>query len=233
MQIVGLPKPTYIGGKLMTRLNSNVRLHNENFIGVDVHALAIDMFYPTLGGELTHLGRVYDHKIEHKTEECINTPECRKEKGLDQPVWQLNPRADFEVTDSVFANMKVYGVMSTFLSVTLNAFRGRGSLIIPTTGVMQVKASSSTPVTMSMVCDNSLNLWTFVLVGAECSMNSLDIGWLELDRTTDRLQEEVLATLKANSTGGILQSYRPKGKEKNIGLEKLLKKLVARGRAEQ
>ena len=99
--------------------------------------------------------------------------------------------------------------------------------MIPTTGVMQVKASSSTPITMSMICDNSLNIFTRVMVGVECSMNSIDIGWLELDGTSDKLQEEVLSTLKANSTGGILDSYRPKAVEKKRGIDNLFKKLTS------
>lgn len=227
LQIVGLPIPSYVGGEVMTRMTSRVRLHNDNFIGINVHSLAIDMFYPTWGGELTHIGRVYDHKIQHKTEECMNAPQCRKEKGLDKPVWELHPRADFHITDNVFASMKFSGVLYTLSSITYNLIKGGGSLVIPTTGVMQVKASSSTPITMSMICDNSLNIFTRVMVGVECSMNSLDIGWLELDGTTDKLQEEVLSTLKANSTGGILDSYRPKETEKKGGLDKFLKRLTA------
>ena len=227
LQIVGLPMPSYVDGEIMTKLTSRVRLHNDNFIGIDVHALAIDMFYPTLGGELTYLGRVYDHKVQHKTEKCLSEPQCRKDNGLDKPVWELQPRADFQVTDQVFASMRFSGVMYTIFSITFNLIRGGGSLVIPTTGVMQVKASSSTPITMSMICDNSLNIFTRVMVGVECSMNSIDIGWLELDGTSDKLQEEVLITLKANSTGGILDSYRPKGVEKKGGFDKLFKKLTS------
>jgi hypothetical protein len=226
LQIVGLPIPSIIDGEIMTKLTSRVRLHNDNFIGIDVHSLSIDMFYPTWGGELTYIGRVYDHKKQHKTPECMRTPSCRKEKGLDKPVWELAPRSDFQITDHVFASMKFSGVLYTLFHIAINAVKGRGSLVIPTTGVMQVKASSSTPITMSMVCDNSLNLFTRVMVGVECSMNSLDIGWLELEGTSNKLQEEVLSTLKANSTGGILDSYRPKAPvEKKGALEKLLKKL--------
>ena len=157
----------------------------------------------------------------------MSRPQCRKENGLDKPVWELPPRGDFEITDQVFANMKLSGVAYTIFSITLNLIKGGGSLVIPTTGVMQVKASSSTPITMSMICDNSLNIFTRVMVGVECSMNSIDIGWLELDGTSDKLQEEVLSTLKANSTGGILDSYRPKGAEKKGKFDNIFKKLAA------
>jgi hypothetical protein len=224
LQIIKIPVPSIIGGEVMTRLSAKVRLHNDNFIGIDVHSLAVDMFYPDWSGELTHIGRVYDRKIQHSTQECLSDSACRKDKGLDLPVWALQPRADFQITDNVFALMKPSGLLKTIASIVWNSIKGRGSLVIPTTGVMQVKASSSTPVTMSMICDNSLNLWTLVMVGVECSLNSLDIGWLGIDGTIDKLQLEVLSTLQANATGGVLESHRPRGiGKKNANFEKALK----------
>ena len=224
MQIIRLPMPSFIDGTFMTQLHANIRLHNDNFIAIDVHSLAFDLFYPTFGGELAHIGRVYDGNKQHRTEKCVHDKECRKEKGLDKPIWALQPRADFETIDNVFATMKLWGLIRTFFSVIWNLIQSGGHLVIPTTGVMQVKASSSTPVTMSMICDNSLNVWTLVLVGVECTLNSLDVGWLELDGTIDKLQVEVLSTLIPNATGGVLESHRPRT-DTEKGIEKVWKQL--------
>lgn len=227
MQIVGLPVPYYIDGEFMAQLQAKVSMHNDNFIGIDVHSLAFDLFYPsTFGGELTHIGRVHDGNKQHKSEECVQDKVCRKEKGLDEPVWALPARAEFETTDHVFTTVKLWGLIRTFLLLVWNLIRGGGKLVIPTTGVMQVKASSSTPVTMSMICDNSLDVWTLVLVGVECTLNSIDVGWLELDGTIDKLQEEVLATLIPNATGGVLESHKPRA-DIEKGMDKIWKKLNA------
>jgi len=223
LQIIKLPIPSYIDGQIMTQLTSKVRLHNDNFIAIDVHSLAFDLFYPTFGGELVHIGRVYDHKKKMKTEKCLADTQCRKDNKLDEAVWALQARSDFETTDDVFATMNMSGLFTTVASVVYNLIKSGGHLVIPTTGVMQVKASSSTPVTMSMICDNSLDIWTLVMVGVECSLNSIDIGWLEVDGAIDKLQEEVLANLVPNATGGVLESHKPRGVEK--GIEKVMKKL--------
>lgn len=196
----------------MTQLHAKVRLHNDNFIAIDVHTLAFDLFYPSsFGGELTHIGRVFDGKRKHRTEKCVEDKICRKENELDQPFWALQPRSEFETTDNVFATLSLWGLLRTIFSLLWNIFQGGGKLVIPTTGVMQVKASSSTPVTMSMICDNSLNVWTLELVGVECTLNSLDVGWRgTLDGAIDKLQKEVLLTLKPNSTGGVLENHKPR-----------------------
>ncbi|CAB9520808.1 expressed unknown protein [Seminavis robusta] len=225
LQIVKVPVPSVINGEIFTMLTVKVRLHNSNFIAIDVHSLAFDLFYPDYYGALTHIGRVYDHNIQHRNEECLSDDLCRRDKGLDKAVWALQARGDFDVSDKVFASLGARGLLRTLPSLVWNSFQGGGSLVIPTTGVMQVKASSSTPVTMSMICDNSLNLWTLVLVGVECTLNSIDIGWIGLDATADKLQAEVLSTLKANATGGVLEANRPRIEKKKRGLENMVKKL--------
>ena len=231
LKIIKPPMPSFVQGELMTQLHAKVRLHNDNFISIDVHTLAFDLFYPSsFGGELTHIGRVFDGKRKHRTEECLEDKVCRKENELDQPFWALQPRAEFETTDNVFATVSFWGLLRTILSLLWNIIQGGGKLVIPTTGVMQVKASSSSPVTMSMICDNSLNVWTLELVGVECTLNSLDVGWKELDGTIDKLQEEVLLTLKPNSTGGVLENHKPRA-DVDDGVQKVWKSLHSKNAA--
>jgi len=215
--VIKLPMPSWVDGQIMTQLHADVKLHNDNFVAIDVHSLAFDLFYPDLGGELTHIGRVFDGQKKYRTEECLAEMECRILRGLDKPLWALQARSDFGVQDNVFASLSLWGLAKTFLSILSNLIKGGGHLVIPTTGVMQIKASSSTPVTMSMICDNSLNIWTMALVGVDCSLNSLDVGWLEINGSIDKLQEEVLANLKANATGGVLANHKAHaGTEKKI-----------------
>lgn len=223
MQIMRFPTPSYTDGEFMTQIHAKVNMHNANFIGIDVHSLAIDMFYPTWYGELKHIGRVYDHKQQHRKPECLEDVACRKEKGLDEAIWALQPRADFEIKDIVYATVESNGIIKTFFTLVWNLIKSGGHLVIPTTGVMHVKASSTTPITMSMICDNSLNVFTLLMVGMECTLNSVNVGWIELDGAIDKLQNEVLSYLIANITGGVLESHKPRGSE--LGYEKMLKKL--------
>ena len=225
LKILKPPIPSLVQGELMTQLHTKVRLHNDNFIAIDVHTLAFDLFYPSsFAGELTHIGRVFDGKRKHRTEQCVQDKVCRKENELDLPFWALQPRSEFETTDNIFANISFWGLLRTLFSLLWNIIQGGGKLVIPTTGVMQVKASSSTPVTMSMICDNSLNVWTLELVGVECVLNSLDVGWRELDSTIDKLQGDVLLTLKPNATGGVLDNHKPRA-DVDDGIEKVWKSL--------
>lgn len=224
MQILNFPIPSYVDGGLMTQLKSRVRLHNDNYVSIDVIYFAIDMFQVGWNGNLVHLGRVFDHKRPHSSTECIQDKECRKEHELDKAVWAMDPRSDFETIGSVYTTMEPMGLISSLPNIIWNLFKSGGSMVIPTTGVMLIKASSSTPVTMSMICDNSLNIWTLLMVGVECSLNSIDVGWLPLDKTIDKLQVEALSSLKANATGGVLEHHKPRGAKKK-GFDKVLAQL--------
>ena len=213
----------------MTKIHAKVDLHNDNFIGIEVHSMAIDMFYPTWHGELKHIGRVYDHKRRFKNSECLQDTTCRKENKLDEAVWAMQPKADFEIMDTVYATVEAQGMAQTIFSLVWNLIKSGGHLMIPTTGVMQVKASSATPVTMSMICDNSLNVFTLILESVECALNSIDVGWVEMDDAINNLQVDVLSYLKPNENGTIMESHKPRGAAK--GYERVLKKLNLAGLA--
>jgi hypothetical protein len=76
-------------------------------------------------------------------------------------------------------------------SLSWDLFKKWGVVMVPSSGVIHVKANSKVPMTLSILCDNALDTWTLEMQGLSCELASLDIGWIDLPTAVARLRTKV------------------------------------------
>jgi hypothetical protein len=202
------PKFLASNSKMAYQLNSDIQMHNDNFIAIEIYALSFDLFYPDWEQRLHHVGQVTDSRQQDEPDE-----------DFDTPLWVLPPRQNFQTNDDVI--MIPQGGAKVMSSLTWDAISKGGTLQIPLSGVIHVKANGKIPVTMGMICDNLLNVWKLQVQGLSCHIASLQPGWSDLDVVGGRLRqkmENVLwkpcdhhheqSLINDDETCGITEGYR-------------------------
>jgi hypothetical protein len=206
LNVRGLPWLEWgVQGELHTVLPTRVALHNDNFVQIDVHGLTFDMFYMGWDGELRHIGRIQDSFLSGLEPNATLSWRASRRKPLQKVapnIWQIGPRADFVSSINLYVECflsRLYGAVSRLL---WSAWKGGGSIVLPTTGVAYIKANSATPFTVSIICDNLVNTWTLQVQGMECALKQLKPGWSL--SAIDAVRDYALVKLRANETGGVL-----------------------------
>ena len=208
--------PTYYEeAGFRAKLGSKISLINDNHIDIDVYGLSFDLYYPdrwaatrifgdagTVPMEL--LGNVQDiPSLEAKAKEGE-----RRTKRQSQ--WKLKARQPFETRDSVL--MAPIGGLGVTLSIVWDMIRSGLEVHLPSTGAIHIKASGQLPITLNILCDNILNGWTMEMRGMDCDLESLDVGWKDMELALLDLQPKVpMAT-----NGGQSPTYFTKRSQKKF-----------------
>jgi hypothetical protein len=184
---------------------------------------------------------------QSKKQESRDRKQQRRRTVSKQPLWRIQPRANFSITDDLYLapppSPWLYQIVfNTLPSMMLGlCWRGSGggvsgggggffSMIVPTSGVAHIKASSSSssavtatsatagvaaaavvpgiPFTVSIVCDNLVDIWNMQILGYECVLKQLHPGWLDLDEAVESLREHAL-TLRPEDSGGVMPPPSP------------------------
>ena len=173
-------------------VGAKIQLHNANFISAAVYAFTFDMYYPDWDDKLSYVGHITDtrQKETPEAEVAANTT-----NGDNGPIWTLAPRADFEVVDDVMVIPTNAG-SKVFSSLSWDAFRRKGVLQVPLSGVFHIKANGKLPLSMSMVCDNNL-LDTFKMEfkSISCNLDFVGLGWTNLANESARLRSKLVHTV--------------------------------------
>jgi hypothetical protein len=199
LQVVRFPSVKYVNKKLLTQLTTDVSLHNYNFVQLNVHALLFDLFTADWDGNLHHIGVVQDsHTAELPLDQLHR-------HAPSQPIWEIAPRANFTTVDQMYVDITSFSKLLSNLSRLMASWwQGSGSLLLPTTGVAYIKANGQTPITVSLICDNLVNTWRMNIVGLECALFSLNLGWNDMDVAVQKVRDHAQFKLQANATGGVL-----------------------------
>lgn len=233
LQVLDFPALKWIRGELKTLLRTDVSLRNDNYVQIDVHALSFDVFYSDWSGDLMHIGSVQDKNqiaelqlLAPKTSSSLSSsatavarPETNKNKNKKKgkqksritpsklPLWKIQPRANFSITDDLYLAPLVQQMMFTLPSMIIGLWRGGGTkMVVPTTGVAHIKAGQSAPFTVSIVCDNMVDTWNMQILGFECALKQLYPGWLDLEQAVASLRGHAL-TLRPEDSGGVLPPH--------------------------
>ena len=176
--------PTWISKRgLNAKLGSNVKLHNDNYVPIDIHALSFDLFYEDWYGQLDHIGQVTDlFQYEEESKEGIKPSPA---------LWAMGPRQAFETTDDVF--MLPAGGLNVISSLSWDLVKSGGVVHVPSSGVIHVKANKKIPMTLSILCDNSLDTWSLEMQGLSCELDALELGWVDLPTAVDRLRTRIIS----------------------------------------
>jgi hypothetical protein len=255
-QVKEFPLLRWINGNWKTRIGAGVKLQNDNYVPIDVHALSFDLFYPDWQGTLVHIGQVQDkHQQQtqpqqpqqgqrvvskplptqpdvpptstdnHKTsgvargvvdadtqQQTQHSTTTTKSFHKPPTLWKLLPRAQFETLDEVFMQHFNMGHVSVLSSLSWDIFQKRGLLDIPSGGVIQIKANQKLPLTMSIICENTLDLWTLEMQGVTCELSNIEVGWGDISLASERLRNQVLLA-SSSSLSSSSSTTQPKKKD--------------------
>ena len=191
-------------GEIQTTLKTDVTMDNVNYVKTDIHAIAFDMYFPNFDGQLLHIGHIRDKAHYMASLEDYHVESDVKIKTPEQPLWTMQARKTFQTQDDMHMNISPKQIITSVGHLLWQAVKGRGTVTLPATGVAHVKASNSAKVTISMICDNELNVITMNMEGRKCTLDKLATGWIHMDDEVDRLRSHTL-TLSPMNDGRILQ----------------------------
>mmetsp|Transcript_13114 Transcript_13114/g.30890 ORF Transcript_13114/g.30890 Transcript_13114/m.30890 type:complete len:244 (+) Transcript_13114:89-820(+) len=173
-------------------VGAKIQLHNANFITAAVHAFTFDMYYPDWEDRLQYIGQVTDtrQKQTQDAQPAANTTESNKDA-----IWILAPRRNFEVLDVVYMIPTNAG-SKVLSSLSWDAFRNKGVLQFPLSGVFHIKANGKFPLSMSMICDNNLlDTLKLEFQGISCNLDFVGLGWTNLTKESARLRSKLEDTV--------------------------------------
>ncbi len=163
---------------------ATIKMHNDNFMSIHIHAMTMDMYYPDWNSRLQHVGQVMDAR-----QVLVGSV---KEMDFPSAVWVMPPRQNFETVDNVM--MIPYGGAKVMSSLSWDAIQKGGVLEVPLSGVIHIKADGKVPLTLTMVCENLLDTWSMEVSGVSCNMESLEPGWSNMTVASERLRAKLVNT---------------------------------------
>lgn len=223
LQVHGLPTLKRLKGAWATQLPTRVRLFNENYLPIDVHALQFDIFVSDAAdGTLQHVGHIQDRHQQDLSAEYLQhavSPSCLAAESVptsssslgnnnttNPAVWQIGSRSDFDCRDKLYLKIpSLRNMLSAVRHLLVHFWRGSGRfLILPTTGVAHVQVPAKVQATISLVCDNFINTWTMQVEGVECSLSHVQPGFVSLERAAAKIKQHAMENMQGfPATGGV------------------------------
>jgi len=206
LKVRGLPVFSQLHGRLSTKLRTDIMLHNDNYLKMDVHAIIFDIFYMGWDGTLQLIANIKDENLAQHLWSNDTVPVRLDSSSSTPALWEIAPKSSFESSGDFFLTCFFSRIWATFSRLLWSLFQGGGSILVPMTGVAYIKASAQrAPVTISIICDNQLHAFSMHVQGVECSLKNLQPGWSDVQGTVNDLRQYATTKLKANATGGVLQ----------------------------
>jgi hypothetical protein len=220
LQVHGLPTLRRLKGAWATQLPTRVRLFNENYLPIDVHALQFDIFVShAADGSLQHVGHIQDRHQQDLSAEYLQhavSPSClaadpassfvNNNNTTNPSVWQIGPRSDFDCNDQLYLKIpSLRNMLYAVRHLLAHFWRGSGRfLILPTTGVAHVQVPAKVQATISLICDNFINTWTMQVEGIECSLSQVQPGFVSLERAAAKIKQHAMENMQGfPATGGV------------------------------
>jgi hypothetical protein len=180
--------PKWIDRTFKARLGAGVWLRNDNYVPIEIHALSCDIYYPDWDGALNHIGHVHDVQQVFRQKEEITSEYL----SISQALWKIEARQTFETNDQMFLQPVSVG-LGVLSSLSYDLMRKYGTVNVPSSMVVRVKANKKIPLTMSILCDNELNTLTLEMVGLTCELDNLMLGWYDLPEQVEKLRVKTIA----------------------------------------
>jgi hypothetical protein len=184
--------PKFMNRRFKAKLGADVKMQNDNYVPIDIHALSFDIFYPDWNDRLHLIGHVHDTKQHQEQQQYQSVNEVDSDSSSSTPpppLWALLPRKLFETRDDVM--MQPHGGLGVLTSLSWDLVKKWGMVEVPSSGVIHAKAHSRVPLTLSILCANTLNTWTLEMVGRTCNLDALAIGWDPLPEALEKLRTKV------------------------------------------
>lgn len=217
LKIDNMPRLRFIDGQWKTQLPTRVTLFNENYVSIDIHAVSFDLFYADWwDGSLQHLARVEDRNQQHFSEgttdpefvctssssvNCTSTSTTKKQRP---PVWQIQPRSDFDFQDNMYVVLSAsfYELLTSYIfTMTSQLWKGSGQIVLPSTGVAHLQVGKI-PATVSLICDNVVHTFSMAVEAFECQFQDIQLAWADLNDTAEKTKQKAMTLPLFPETGG-------------------------------
>jgi len=205
-------------------LRAGIQVENANFFGAEIYSTLMDVYYTDWSGLLTPIGIVQETPDHAKTASSVWTimysqpPNKRsnhrqKSQSLHKnesfsnntssvgPFLTILPRT---VTVSEANALSIFIKNLTprvYLSLLFDVIKSGGSLDMLVSGVAHVQSALGLPLTLGIICDNSLSIrWRpFHITSRYCEVKSIMMGWKDLLENAEVLRH---STIESYSDGG-------------------------------
>ena len=210
---------------------TQVQFYNANYLHLTVHALTFDLYLEDVreatedtqlrGNSLLYMGTITDpeqHQLAHRPDTTV--------------LWSIRARSNFTLDHcplfmSVNASsLKWRSLLQILIRWWRHMFHKDVPFTLPTTGVAHMRASSfprpslnetissgfatalsSVPLTVSIICDNTIDIWRMQVMGTDCVMRNMQPGWKPLNTSVHQLRKYALSKLRVHpSTGSVIPS---------------------------
>ncbi len=202
---IGISRSLTLSAKLFT----GMEVQNDNVLGADLYSTHVDIYYPDWNGVLQHIGHLEetesiatnnndDPLCNDKGGEDDDRGICIPMKGGDDPVpvpfFSVQPRGKSTSSPgavTVYLN-NVYP--STYLHIFYDLLINAGTIEILISGVAHVKSPLGIPLSLGLVCDNTLSLLKFPIeiFGNSCIIEKISTGWSGLQELADEVKDSVM-----------------------------------------
>lgn len=195
-----------LAGRLHAIILAGIEIENDNIVGADLHSTIVNLYYPDWNGNLQHLGFATETKcigssfsspfsVTHRTEKEDDRGMCL---SYQDPFFTVKAKT---ISTSHPEAVTVY-IMDvgyrTYLHMLKNAIYGGGTLDILVSGVAHVKSHIGIPLSLGIICDNTLHLLNYPMqiVGKTCVVEGISTGWTGLVEMSSEVKERVMNSYK-------------------------------------
>lgn len=195
------------------KILAGVKIENANFMGVDLHATIVDIYYPDWNGDLKHVGVLKETSNDTGENVCLKKNQedenadlmedddekndhgiCLPAINSTMPFFTIQPRStSISKSDAVTIVVNDVGA-GVYLNFIKDAIISRGSMDIYVSGVAHVKSPLGIPLSLGIICDNVVNLLKFPIqiIGKSCIVGSVSTGWLGLSEMAVEVKEKAM-----------------------------------------
>lgn len=210
-------------------LRAGIEVENENFFGADIYSTLMDVYYSDWSGLLTPIGIVkesdnfttlssnwaflYSEEPSSNRSSYVrgasNSDEvknCNSATFAREPFISILPRT---ITISEANAISIFLKNLTprvYLNIIFDAIKSGGSLTMLVSGVAHVQSSFGMPLTLGVVCDNSLSIrWRpFHITSRYCEVKSISMGWKDLQSNAAALRQSTIKAYTEQGRSGVL-----------------------------
>jgi len=213
MKPVSLPTISLSTFGLSADMEVSVEIENENFVGVEIHATFVDLYYPDWNGELRHIGDMTDKYSLNNG--IISNMFAWASKDIDTSIdgVRVPPRKTSSKPYNLLSIKNM--TASTILNVVQNALQSGGTIDMSFSLITHVKSlinenqAGLVPLTLGLMCNNKINALAIVpqIVDRNCSIELVQPGWVKdvQGKRNDFIKE---ARKRHEKSGSILHKDR-------------------------
>ena len=185
-------------------MRAGIEVDNANFFGAEIYSTLMDVYYTDWHGILTPIGIVQEtlddssstsSKWAFMYSESSNNTRSNHRPGKRGTFNTGNTNNDNSTTRGPFLSILPRAVTISdahaisiflknltprvYLSIIFDAIKSGGSLDMLVSGVAHVHSALGLPLTLGIVCDNSLSVrWRpFHITSRYCEVKSIMMGW--------------------------------------------------------